>query len=484
KPDQPYICESRVFKEEIFPAFRLNNPDLGAHLKKCLAYCSLFPRDFDFKKDNLVQLWMAKGFLLRQGIRSLEQIGCEYFDELLWRSVFRLSHLCDQETPTYKIHEYVHRYAEILASDTFYRFEKDDWSSSIPRHKKARHLSLLCDSIKLPFFKEIEKCDGLRTLLLLSEHGTKVDQVPYSLFQKLELLRVLDLSCTDINELPESLGRLKHLRYLDASQTNLQRLPKSASELHGLQVLKLRDCSDLLELPKNLKNLTNLIHLDVDMKGLRCMPQSIGTLNHLKTLPAFIVGKKEGYRITELKNLKHLCGTVSLSGLDNVKDGAEAKEAMMSDKPFVKRMELQWSRRVRDESIAMDVLAAIQPHRSLKELHIINYGGLDFPAWLTSPSCMLNAACPSFGILQLEDCPNLCSMQSLIHMNSLQTLEIKRCPQLNSLPGLPASLQSLIIIESDVVKQQCLPEGSPQWCIIKAIRYVEIDYEIVDTGDS
>ncbi|CDP21961.1 unnamed protein product, partial [Coffea canephora] len=32
-------------------------------LKKCLAYCSIFPKDFKMKKNQLIQLWMAEGFL-------------------------------------------------------------------------------------------------------------------------------------------------------------------------------------------------------------------------------------------------------------------------------------------------------------------------------------------------------------------------------------------------------------------------------------
>ncbi|XP_056695029.1 putative disease resistance RPP13-like protein 1 isoform X3 [Spinacia oleracea] len=546
------ICELRVFKEEIFPAFRLNNPYLASHLKKCLAYCSLFPRDYDFEKDNLVQLWMAEGFLVPQGTTSLEQIGCEYFDELLWRSVFQLSHLGDQEMPTYKIHEFIHKFAEFVASDTCFRLEKGE--CSVPWHKKARHLSLLCDSIKLAFLKEIEKCDGLRTFLLLNEGGTQIGRVPYSFFQKLVRLRVLDLSHTNIDALPESLGRLKYLRYLGASKSHIVRLPKSASDLDGLQVLKLRGCSQLLELPKKMKNLTNLVHLDVDIKELRCMPASIGSLSCLKTLPAFMVGKKEGYRIIELKNLKNLRGTICLGKLENVKDGGEAMEAMICDKPFLKRLELEWSRCSRDGSKAMDVLAGLQPHKNLEELVVINYGGSRFPGWFTSTSCMLvnihvqncqqndvmpslgqllylktlhiegmdrvkhvdyhfcgegsnNEAFPSLESLKIQDmmylvgwnklpdnsmsqlrdliieeCPSLICIQSLNHMSSLQSLEINRCTELMSLPELPMSVQSLIIIDSDLVKHRCEPEEGPDWSIIKEIPYVEIDFDTVVPG--
>lgn len=540
------IYDLKVYKEEIFPAFRLHNTDFGSHLKRCLAYCSLFPHNYDFDRDNLVQLWVAEGFILPQGRSGLKEIGCDYFDELYWRSIFQPSNVGngDHEVHTYRMHDFIHRFAEFVSSDICFRLEEGNRSLSVAWYKKARHLSLLCHSVQL-FLKDIEKCGGLRTFLLPSEHGTEVGKVPYSLFEKLGQLRVLDLSDTDVDELPESLGRLHHLRYLDLSLSLIQMLPESTSNLLGLQVLKLRECYELLELPKNIKNLTNLQHLEVDIRRLRGKPASLGNLTHLQILPVFIVGKSEGYCISELKNLKFLRGTISLADLKNVKDGAEAKEAMLFDKPFIKRLELEGSRSS-NGSLSMDVLAGLQPHKNLAELEVSNYSGSSFPSWLTSPSCTLVSIhvqncqqfdfLPSLGQLPwlktlhmqdvsvksmdyhfcgeeinggafrsleslkikdfryleswdrlpgnsmlklcdlaIEDCPKLYSMQPLTHMNLLQMLEINRCPALESLPQLPTSIKSLIVIQSDMVKRRCQPDG-PEWDMIKEIQTVEIDY--------
>ncbi|KAJ0483698.1 putative P-loop containing nucleoside triphosphate hydrolase [Helianthus annuus] len=48
---------------EIVPALRLSYHDLSADLKRLFAYCSLFPKDFLFEKEELVLLWVAEGYL-------------------------------------------------------------------------------------------------------------------------------------------------------------------------------------------------------------------------------------------------------------------------------------------------------------------------------------------------------------------------------------------------------------------------------------
>lgn len=39
-------------------------------LKQCLAYCSNFLKGFKFKKEELIQMWMAQGFVQLQEGRN------------------------------------------------------------------------------------------------------------------------------------------------------------------------------------------------------------------------------------------------------------------------------------------------------------------------------------------------------------------------------------------------------------------------------
>ncbi|CAA6653982.1 unnamed protein product [Spirodela intermedia] len=72
------------------PILRLSYQHLSINLKKCFRYCSLFPKDYQFQKKELINMWMAHGYISRTERRKkqLEDIGEEYINELVSRSLF------------------------------------------------------------------------------------------------------------------------------------------------------------------------------------------------------------------------------------------------------------------------------------------------------------------------------------------------------------------------------------------------------------
>ncbi|KAJ8449737.1 hypothetical protein Cgig2_001393 [Carnegiea gigantea] len=313
------------------------------------------------------------------------------------------------------------------------------------QYRNARHLSLLCQNISLPIWKHIEKCEGLRTILSLHER-TLVGEISDRLFLKLQSLRVLHLRGTDITELPETIGTWKHLRFLDVSRTRIEELPSSIVDLHGLQVLKLDHCELLLPLPKGIENLTQLLHLEVDVEVLKSMPPRIGNLINLHTLPAFFVRRKDGYRITELKGMKYLQGSICLAQLQNIEDEAEAREAMLSNKPFLKRVELKWDRKSHDQSLAERILTSLKPHENLEELQVTGYDGAQFPGWLSNAECKLS----SIQLLKCHRCRILPALGQLQHLVALHIEGMQRVEYVNhqfSGSGLGAGFPALELLK-------------------------------------
>ncbi|XP_072064546.1 putative disease resistance RPP13-like protein 1 [Arachis hypogaea] len=79
------------FEDEssILLALRISYYYLPSYLKRCFVYCSLYPKDYEFKRDKLVLLWKAEGLLQQpKSDISIEEVGYKYFIDLASRSFF------------------------------------------------------------------------------------------------------------------------------------------------------------------------------------------------------------------------------------------------------------------------------------------------------------------------------------------------------------------------------------------------------------
>ncbi|EEF44814.1 Disease resistance protein RGA2, putative [Ricinus communis] len=189
-----------LVSDNILPALALSYHYLPSHLKRCFAYCAVFPKGYKFLKDELIRLWMAEGFLMQsKGCnKDIELIGDEYFCELVSRSFFQQS-TCDM--PFFVMHDLIHDLANFISGEFCLRFP----SSAIP--SRTRHLSHGSE------YGELEGMDGylpLRTLLYVRP-GRMYDSSPswkkYGSFLLLNRLRVLSLprwGCE--TKLPDSIG--------------------------------------------------------------------------------------------------------------------------------------------------------------------------------------------------------------------------------------------------------------------------------------
>ncbi|PSS09952.1 Disease resistance RPP13-like protein [Actinidia chinensis var. chinensis] len=416
-------------ESDILPALRISYYHLPSHLKKCFAYCSLLPKDYEFEEQELVLLWMAEGFIQQpEGDKQMEDLGYEYFRELLTRSFFQLS--SSGERSLFVMHDLINDLAQYVARRICFRLE--DNLENNGRYKdirKARHSSYMrdhCDGIQK--FETFRKAKNLRTFLPCGPrdhcYSFLTSNVPLDMLPSLKRLRVLSLRRYKINELSSKVGNLKHVRYLDLSNAMIKRLPESLGTLYNLQTLILKDCWNLEKLPRDMGNLINLRHLDITgAVSLQEMPSKMGKLTNLQTLSNYIISKGGGPLIRELGNLIHLRGTLCISGLRNVVDVADAIGANLNDKQGIDVLSMTWSCILdyssRNESVELEVLEMLQPNKNLKKLTISSYHGLRFPTWIGDP-LFSNMVC-----LKLEDCKKCAFLPPLGLLPKLVELHIR-----------------------------------------------------------
>ncbi|KAJ1688898.1 hypothetical protein LUZ63_013053 [Rhynchospora breviuscula] len=84
------ILKDDSLDNDIIEVLHRSYEHLPAHLQRCFAYCSLFPKDYYLKRDRLVHMWIAQGFVLPSTGERLEDVGKSYFSELIARSFIQV----------------------------------------------------------------------------------------------------------------------------------------------------------------------------------------------------------------------------------------------------------------------------------------------------------------------------------------------------------------------------------------------------------
>ncbi|XP_010246198.1 PREDICTED: disease resistance protein RGA2-like [Nelumbo nucifera] len=382
-------------------AVLLSYYDLPPHLKRCFSFCAIFPEDYKIKKDTLIKLWMAQGFLSNTSTtgKAPELIGDEYFEELAMRAFFQDFKRDDDGNNIIwcKMHDVVHEFAQFLTKDESYAvtMEINHGDGQNFNFHKARHLRLqlaLDHRSTKPVPSVIYEAKKLRTLLLSS---SKVEISMSDLFHCLTCLRALHLGTEDIKELPMEVGNLMHLRYLDLSdQSELKELPETICDLYNLQTLDLYQCVKLQKLPQGIRQLTQLRHLGIKKTPqLKYLPQGIGRLSSLHTLCKFIVGNNGfsgvgmGCEIEELKDLNNLQGSLHIEDLGKVANKNEASMANLKKKQHLRHLELWFGGGYYEEDDMVKesmegVLEALEPPSYLETLRICEYIGTKLPNWM------------------------------------------------------------------------------------------------------
>ncbi|GKV50299.1 hypothetical protein SLEP1_g57012 [Rubroshorea leprosula] len=414
--DKAWILQDE--NKKILSILKMSFDRLPSSLKKCFSYCSIFPKDAVIFIDDLIQLWVAQGFVHKsnESLVEMEDIGNQYFKELLSNSLF-----------------------QDIGWDLYGNIE------SCKMHDLVHDLSLLVSKGKTLVWDtscnfDVQNCSTIRHLRVKSK-GEDLLTIPRSVAQRLHsLFSHVDVFCSMASDLkslrslkleggqkklPASLGKLKHLRYFDMSKAYVRTVPKSFSELYNLQTSNFLNRT-LEKLPNGMANLISLRHIYSSCPSDILMLQ----LTSLRTLSHFVVGTEKGCRIEDLGCLSQLGGKLEIRKLEHVRSKLEASKANLKEKTKLHQLKLCWSsgneRAVNNND--EEVLESLQPQSNLKSLTIDGYKGNMFPSWMGND---VNSSGSSFLLdnmveLQLTSCNECTCIPSLGLLPFLKVLCIGR----------------------------------------------------------
>ncbi|XP_021753180.1 disease resistance protein RGA2-like isoform X1 [Chenopodium quinoa] len=427
----------------IIPVLKISYNYLPFHLKSCFSYCAVFPKDYKIIKEDLICLWMAQGFIMPSDAESFEDVGEEYFKQLLQRCFFQDVERAEgtKEIISCKMHDLIHDLAKEVAGTDILSCTY----STRCFNEKTRHV-YMDESTPKDVVGKLRNMQRMRTFLCTGDRVFSLIPILGDV-SKVKYLRVLCLNyCYGLQKLPSGIGEWVHLRYLDLSgNVHLCVLPSSITKLYNLQTLKLRGCRHLKRLPRELRKLVNLRHLDIcGCWSLTCMPPGMNSMASLRNLTGFVVSGSAtsnaawSWRSTDVGQLEDLndftnyTHTMEIVVKKDVRCDAVGG-GMLFKSPKLWKVEYNWD--TKENTNAEVLLKGLQPHSNLRELKLLHYPGVRLPTWMMTLSCCL----PNLAEIEIRDCEveymesssiNSGDDDESVFFPSLEKLKLENMPKL------------------------------------------------------
>ncbi|KAL8479628.1 hypothetical protein ACS0TY_026504 [Phlomoides rotata] len=430
-------------------------------LKKCFAYCSIFPKGARMLRVDLIELWMAEGFLEADQRSDMETVGNKIFNLLLHNSLLQ-----DVDRDDYKGVYHCSMHNSLLQE--LFRDSYND-VSHCSMHDLVHDVAMkVNDSISYGIYRarytghefygdeSKENAKYVRTLFFRGE-------IPDAMFSNFKRLHSLTLMNYDVKELPSSIGELMHLRYLDISETST-RFPSWAlkmavqdedhwKRLNNLMEITLASCSECEEIPM-MGHLPCLKSLFLSgLTNVKSISSAFYGIDHCNAVCKDTIIIFPALEVLVLHSMPNMTEWVEV-------EVAETQSRQVKVFPYLEVLEIRECNKLRGapshfpclkklEIEGMDsglALANIWGTKltSLTRLNIRKIQELEsLPHGLFYNNQHLQELC-------IDGCPRLRELADGLHtLYSLQKLTIERCPSLKSIPdcssGSFTSLRRLAI---------------------------------------
>ncbi|KAL1538109.1 putative disease resistance protein RGA3 [Salvia divinorum] len=454
------IWQSEV-EVELFPHLVLSYNELSPALKRCFSYCSIYPKDYRYRVDHLIEQWMAVGYL--GSVRDnggVELKGQKYLNNLVMRSLFKEYKLKGRGKRIHacKMHDIIHDFATFLRKNE----EREEVAEvrnrncgvcdphSISQVEKYRSLFWdkgsphLCDCVASVRVLRLRCLDGfplgmekLIHLRWLEVSGINLIEDDLKIICRLFFLQSLLLPECSLLKIPEEIGDLVQIRNLDLSCNDFIDLPGSMCRLVEMEMLNIENCENLETLPEWILQLENLQHLFVEgsferresveggFERRESVHQVVSQLTSLRTFGRWFTvhGRRENVfevgndraKFEVMKNLNRLTGHLNLRISTGISCGMEelartAGEAELKKKIHIEHLSIifdipgpMMSRDLPESPYWRETIEALEPNQMLEFIEIQGYQGFALPRWMTSPLSLIKEIELSFcGVLSLN----------------------------------------------------------------------------------
>ncbi|XP_058086629.1 disease resistance protein At4g27190-like isoform X2 [Magnolia sinica] len=280
--------EDDVFRRLKFSYDRLSNDKS----RGCFLYCSLYSEDYDIPVEEVIKYWICERLIDEERNIEVEFDNGHSMVNRLVRACMLETFINDDSVKCIKMHDLLRDMAIgitkqkpcfiVKAGNRMEEPLKDEeWLEDVERVSLMRN--------RIHSLLATPNCRKLTTLFLQG-NPLQGDISPF-LFQHMCGLRVLDLSYSDIECLPDSLSDLVNLRALVLRRCRNLSIVPSLAKLKELRLLDLSS-TYIKVLPHGMEGLTNLRFLDLsDMYSLERI--ETGVISKLLRLEQFMaVGNK------------------------------------------------------------------------------------------------------------------------------------------------------------------------------------------------
>ncbi|XP_028767644.1 disease resistance protein At4g27190-like [Neltuma alba] len=278
-------------EEAVFAHLRFSYAKLKDDTSRsCFLFCALYPESHQIDTNELMEYWMWEGLLGYVGrMAAIKRRGKMILNEL--KHACLLEGLTQNAVEFVRMHDLIRDMAITIMRTSPHCISKagtrmtkhqwmEEWAEDVQR------VSLMRNDLKYIPFNYNLMCPRLTSLLL--QFNSFSENISHEFFENMQFLKVLDLSYTGIDFLPNSVSNLENLSALLLSNCwNLSTVP-SLAKLNKLMVLDLSCSPRMKELPNGMQNLGNLRRLNLSKTGIEIFP--FGLISKYTLLEDLLIG--------------------------------------------------------------------------------------------------------------------------------------------------------------------------------------------------